>query len=189
MDKAALRSDMKKRLQNVSTDEHLVRADCITNKVVGMKEWQQAQTVSITISRAFEVSTKALIEASWAQGKRVCAPKCVNPSQRTMQFFEITSWDDLENVYLDLYEPKATCRLLSRNEIDLIIVPGLVFSPSGQRIGFGGGYYDRYLADYHGMTLALAYAFQVMEDIPAEPFDVNVQCLVTDEQIYTVEAQ
>jgi len=64
-----------------------------------------------------------------------------------------------------------------------LIVPGLVFNEKGYRIGFGGGFYDRFLADYHGKTVSLAFDFQVMKEIPTESFDLPVQIIITNERV------
>ena len=82
---------------------------------------------------------------------------------------------------LGIPEPEASATVVEKEEIDLILVPGLLFDRRGNRMGQGAGYYDRYLADYAGMTCALAYAAQVVDTVIKKPHDVPVKMLCTEE--------
>ena len=87
----------------------------------------------------------------------------------------------LETVYMNLREPiPALTEEVNADEIDLQIVPGVAYTERGERIGYGGGYYDRYLMHYKGKTLSLAYSFQMVDHIPIEPFDKNVEKIITE---------
>jgi 5-formyltetrahydrofolate cyclo-ligase len=100
-----------------------------------------------------------------------------------MQFYEISSFDQLEIVYMQLHEPNPnkTNKVESEN-ISYLIVPGVVFDLSGFRIGYGGGYYDRFLSNYDGPTISIAFDEQLIEIVPSENFDVPVQLLITDKR-------
>lgn len=99
-----------------------------------------------------------------------------------MQFREMRSYDELENVYMDLFEPRMDAtQLITSDQIDLIIVPGLVFDRRGYRIGYGGGYYDRYLQTYQGLKISLAYSFQTTDTLPHEEFDIPVDHIITED--------
>ena len=101
-----------------------------------------------------------------------------------MTFREITSFSQLEVVYYGLQEPvEEQTSAVIHNEIDLLFVPGLSFETKGYRLGHGGGYYDRYLAQYQGETVSLAFPVQVVDEIPVEPFDIPVQKIVTNKWV------
>jgi 5-formyltetrahydrofolate cyclo-ligase len=98
-----------------------------------------------------------------------------------MEFRELRSLEDLENVYMDLYEPIVTkTEVVPSEKIDLLVVPGLVFDRSGYRIGYGGGYYDRYLAHFKGAAVSLAFNDQIGENLPHEEFDIPVEQVITE---------
>ena len=109
-----------------------------------------AANIGVTISRFPEVDTQPIIEAAWKWENKIAVPKCIRETKE-MDFRLLTSFDELETVYMDLLEPIVEqTESMGKEEIDLQIVPGVVFSNEGYRIGFGGGYYDRYLKDYKG---------------------------------------
>ncbi|GAE91201.1 5-formyltetrahydrofolate cyclo-ligase [Gracilibacillus boraciitolerans JCM 21714] len=82
---------------------------------------------------------------------------------------------------MKIKEPLANCaKLVKKNEHDLIIIPGIVFDTKGYRIGYGGGFYDRYLREYQGQKLSLAASFQIKSTISKEKYDIPVDIIVTD---------
>lgn len=136
--------------------------------------------IGITLSMENEVNTYPIIEKAWEEGKKVVVPKC-NKETRTMSFRQISNFDQLETVYMNLREPiPALTEEVNADEIDLQIVPGVAYTERGERIGYGGGYYDRYLMHYKGKTLSLAYSFQMVDHIPIEPFDKNIEKIITE---------
>ena len=99
-----------------------------------------------------------------------------------MDFYLYTNKNELENVYLDLYEPKDHReKLIDKDFIDLIIVPGLLFDPKGYRVGYGGGYYDRYLVDYPNITVSLAMEEQLVQYVPFDEYDIPVDFIITED--------
>ena len=151
-------------------------------KVLAEEKVKRAQVIGITLSSFPEVETWNLIQELWKLGKQVAVPKC-EPTSRRMTFYIIDSFDQLEVVYMKLKEPiPAITTKVERTQIDVLIVPGVVFTKQGYRIGFGGGYYDRFLSDYNGTTFALAFDCQLVENVPIERFDIPVQYIITETQ-------
>ncbi|HLQ72437.1 MAG TPA: 5-formyltetrahydrofolate cyclo-ligase, partial [Bacillota bacterium] len=141
----------------------------------------------ITVSGGFEWDTYNIIEKAWQQGKAVCVPKCY-PKEQKMIFYRFQSFGELEVVYYNLKEPKPIeANKVKKNDLDLIIVPGLLFDSSGYRIGFGGGYYDRFLTDYRGQTVALTSSQLLIDSIPKESHDMAVSHIITEKGIIHVE--
>jgi len=183
--KDKIRIEMLKSLNGISEEEHAELCEDVKNTVINTAEFKNAKTIGITISRFPEVDTRSIIEAAWALGKRAAVPKCIKES-REMDFYCITSFDELEIIYMDLLEPIIEkTQLVSKEEIDLQFVPGIVYSEKGFRIGFGGGYYDRYLKDYNGHKLSLAFEQQICNLIPVENHDIPVALIVTNKRTIT----
>ncbi len=139
----------------------------------------QANTVLLYYGVGLEVDTKGLIQTLLENGKRVCLPKCLPEHQ--MQAQAIASLDDLAPDRYDIPAPKDACPVVARDEIDLVLVPGLCFDSQGSRLGQGGGYYDRYLEDYEGVTVGLCREDFFQVNLPREPLDVWVRIVLTEE--------
>lgn len=185
MSKETFRNEILSQLKTLEPSQYEEKSKRIMNRFIATEAFKRAHTIGITISRFPEVNTQPIIEAAWVAGKKVAVPKCIH-STRHMDFRYITSFNQLEKAYVGLMEPKVSETLsASKREIDLLIVPGVVFSDEGYRIGFGGGYYDRYLATYRGNYLSLAFTCQTGHSVPMESHDVPVQKIITEEKIIT----
>lgn len=182
-EKKQLRKEMKDKLKKLSFPLYEDLSYQIATQLYNDQLWQNAETIGITISRKPEVDTFQLIRKAWEQGKKIAIPKC-HPCSKELEFRSLTRFSQLEMVYSNLYEPNVSeTSVVSYQEINLLIVPGLAYTQSGYRIGFGGGYYDRYLQVYKGNSLSLAFSFQVVPEIPLEPHDLPVSKLITDEGV------
>ncbi|MFC0270000.1 5-formyltetrahydrofolate cyclo-ligase [Metabacillus herbersteinensis] len=184
INKKSMRVHTLKKLQQLSDATFETGSATIHKQLYSEDVWNNASTIGLTISNGHEVDTKSVIEKAWMLGKRVVVPKC-DPSRKTMNFREIKTFDELEIVYYSLREPIIELTdEVSSEEIDLIIVPGVVFDKRGYRIGYGGGYYDRYLSSYSGNKLSMAFSLQIEQDnLPTEEHDVAVSKLITEQEI------
>ncbi|AIY73510.1 5-formyltetrahydrofolate cyclo-ligase [Bacillus anthracis] len=179
-EKLRLRKQIIEHMNSLSKERYTTLSEQIAFSLYGQKEWAEAKIIGITLSMEHEVNTYPIIEKAWEEGKKVVVPKC-NKETRTMSFRQISNFDQLETVYMNLREPiPALTEEVNADEIDLQIVPGVAYTERGERIGYGGGYYDRYLVHHKGKTLSLAYSFQMVEYIPVEPFDKNVEKIITE---------
>ena len=122
-----------------------------------------------------------------ANGKTVGLPRCGADSQ--MEFYRVQSHADLAKGAYNIPEPSDSCPLLGRDELSemtrkvVCLVPGVAFDRNGYRMGYGGGYYDRYLADFQGIRVGITYAALLREQIPTETFDLKMNFVVTDTEI------
>jgi len=179
-EKLRLRKQIIEHMNSLSEERYTTLSEQIAFSLYAQKEWAEAKTIGITLSMENEVNTYPIIEKAWEEGKKVVVPKC-NKETRTMSFRQISNFDQLETVYMNLREPiPVLTEEVDADEIDLQIVPGVAYTERGERIGYGGGYYDRYLVHYKGKTLSLAYEFQMVQYIPVEPFDKNVEKIITE---------
>ena len=164
---------MKELPESVKTqaDEQL------TQRILELPAFQEAKTLATYLSFDHEFSTAGLIQAALQGGKRVCVPRTY--PQGRLEFVEYDP-DILEESRFGLLEPNEQGKVVDKAEIDLIHVPGLVFQSKGYRIGYGGGYYDRYLADFAGKTVSTIYSIQQKEFQP-DVFDQAVQEVIVYE--------
>ncbi|MGN1400728.1 MAG: 5-formyltetrahydrofolate cyclo-ligase [Bacillus sp. (in: firmicutes)] len=183
MDKRQIRAETKRKLGTIPKDLFQARGRQVAEWLFMTPEWQSSETVAVTISRPFEIDTKPIIERAWEEGKRLAIPKCF-PEDHTLSFRYINSFSDMENIYLDLLEPiEARTEPAQKSELDTVIVPGVAFDPQGYRIGYGGGYYDRFLSDYTGCMISLLLNEQLYPSIPHEAFDIPVGQLILPEGV------
>ena len=102
--------------------------------------------------------------------------------RKKTHFYQLDDFGQLEESYFQLLEPKTgETEKIDKFAIELLVVPGLVYDRRGYRIGFGGGYYDRFLADFHNETVSLAHKCQIVDKIQNEPFDIPVKHLIVEQ--------
>lgn len=178
--KKQLRDETLKQLRTMSPQAYEERSQTLINHLLQHPRMQQASVIAVTMSAFPEVNTKPLIEALWQQKKRVAIPKC-EPKTHTMRFYEIESFEALEQTYSHLYEPNPAIHTYVPPEaLDIIVVPGVVYNKDGYRIGFGGGYYDRYLPKTRAYRISMAFREQLQESIPFEAHDCTVHTLIVE---------
>lgn len=150
------------------------------------------------LSYGSEASTAFLFEEGWKQGDMLLAPKVLADPPR-MELRRVTSQEDIEPGVWGIPEPKASCEVLQPEDwpaLDLVLVPGLGYDLRGGRIGYGGGYYDRFAAclEMHcakkgkgPLMAALVLPGQLEPDIPMDPLDLRLDLLITPEGILHIE--
>ncbi|GIN19994.1 5-formyltetrahydrofolate cyclo-ligase [Siminovitchia fordii] len=180
MDKKSMRKTMNSKLHALDRMTYEQFSFMIGSLLIETDEWKSSSTIGLTVSRFPEVDTWQLIRKGWEQGKRIVVPRCI-PATKGMSFRNISEFTQLENSFFGLFEPiESQTEELPKNEIDLLIVPGLVYSKDGYRIGFGGGYYDRFLEVFQGQIVSLAFSMQLTETVPVEEHDRPVDKIVTE---------
>lgn len=182
MDKKTIRNDMRQHLKQMDEETYFHRSRLILQRLLQEPSIIKGKTIAVTISGFPEVETREMIKALWGLKKIIAVPKC-EPKTREMDFYMITNFEQLETVYLNIEEPKVIeTTYISKGEIDVMIVPGVVFNEIGYRVGFGGGYYDRYLSAFSGEKLSIAFDEQIADVIPTEAHDIPVNIILTDKR-------
>lgn len=178
--KKDIRSRILKERSLMSYEDWWAKSHRICKTVTSHPFFLEAKEIYCYIDVRKEVGTRALIEAAWALGKKVAAPRICGEE---MQFFYFQSMEDLSE---DAYHiPAPANRLPADGEDVLIIMPGAVFDTQKHRIGYGKGYYDRYLNKRPGYkTIAIAFELQVQDEVPYEAHDKCPDLLITEEKIY-----
>ena len=170
----ALRKDQDKE-DKFKSDKKII------STLTDLEIYKKAKTIFVYVSVNEEVNTRSFIEEALGVGKIIAVPKTYK-GNKEMKAVIINSLEDLEPARFNLLEPKDDSRVLEKEEIDLIVVPGAVFDLNLNRIGYGGGYYDRYLKDIKEIRnkLVLAYDFQIVDLIKSESHDVVFDYIITN---------
>ena len=187
-DKSSLRSNYLTARRRIDPATKAALDARILGRLEGFEIYASAELVLAYVSYGNEVDTRSVIESALASGKRVAVPR-VSPHKRKMDFFEISGMGDLAEGFKGILEPKhGLSSPLGTEDLlgSVCLVPGLVFDSAGHRIGYGGGYYDRYLQFYPGDKIALARSTQVSSNpLPTESCDVPVDFIVTDACVWS----
>ncbi|MGM8213918.1 5-formyltetrahydrofolate cyclo-ligase [Virgibacillus sp. W0430] len=185
MEKSRLRNKAIQTLKNIPGQQKVQIEQQLQRQLFSQPEWVMAGSIGITVSQSFEWDTVPIIEMAWKQNKKVLIPKST-PSVKSLDFYYIFSFNDVEIGNFNLLEPKVEqANRANKNQIDLLIVPGLLFTKEGYRLGFGGGYYDRFLVNYNNKTLSLLNDDQFVDELPIKEYDIPIKKLITPTKIVT----
>lgn len=171
MDKKELRRQIRE-LKRAMTEEQIVEAGIRLGELfLNCPEYQAAKTVYGYLPYNQEVRIVPMLEQAMRDGKRVAVPKCYGDQ---MRFIYMDDLSKVENGYANIPEPIADGPVAD-DPTALVLMPGLAFTEDGKRMGYGGGFYDKFLAaEPNHPTVALCYSFQMVEDIPTEDYDIPV---------------
>ena len=184
LEKRKIRAEVKRKISQLSP-KYCKKADqVIYNKVIRLLEYQQAKTIFCYVSTASEIDTMPLLKHALGSGKILAVPKCIDKSM--MEAYEIRSLEELQPGKYGILEPISTCSKVEPTEIDLCIAPCLACTKEGVRLGFGGGYYDRYLKKTDAIKMALCRGELLMEKIPIGRYDVKMDGVVTELEVKRV---
>ena len=169
--KKALRKQVLQELKSLSKEEKQSINDWLTEQLLQHPFYKEAKTIATYLSFPHEFQTARLIEQAQKDGKTILIPKTYPHGKMDFVVYKL---EQLERNPFGLLEPQGDFTILEPSQIDLIHVPGLAFNTSGYRVGYGGGYYDRYLADFTGKTVSTIYSIQ-QKDFQPDTFDQAVQ--------------
>lgn len=178
--KAELRKHYKYIRVKMSDQDKKEKDFRIFENFIGLDEYKKSKEILVYVSSSIEVDTRMIIDKCWIDGKAVLAPRCV-PDSNEMSFYEIKSFDDLKQGAFGIYEPNQGCRSYESFEHPCCIVPGLAYDKAGYRLGFGKGFYDRFLSHFNGKQIGVCYSNCICDSLPNEKYDIAVDIVVTDE--------
>ena len=177
---AAVRKNLRAQLNNIDIQEKDGSIVNLGEKVTALPEYSNSRRILAYADYNHEVMTKYIIEAAWNDGKEVAVPKVVG---QDMVFYKLTDFAQLEKGYFGIPEP-ARGEIVQWEEA-LMIMPGVAFDRQNHRVGYGGGFYDRFLEKHPYITrVAVAFEFQMMSEVPVEPTDISPEIIVTEKEIY-----
>ncbi len=181
--KNALRLRMKAVRQAMPPDEKADFDSRIRETFLHSTSYTKSSVILTYVSTPIEVDTLAIIETALNDGKRVACPRCVDGTRR-MEFYYIDSLTELSPGTFGVPEPEANpWRLYQEESHPICIVPGLAFDRWGYRLGYGKGYYDRFLSGYKGWTVGLCYSSCVEYKLPHGRYDRAVDRLITEKYL------
>ena len=155
----------------------------VYRRLIHLSSYQTNRVIFIYVSKPTEVDTLEIIRYSLRMGKRVAVPRCI-PDTYQMQFYFIRSMEDLTPGMFGVLEPSAErCQPVSDLRHGLCVVPGISFDSKGYRLGYGKGYYDRFLSSFGGQTVGICYRACVPWILPHGYYDRPVDMLVTEKYI------
>ncbi len=189
--KNQLRQQYKQIRNRLTADQVISYSDSIARQLFATDFWQQSSTVMLYLSFQNEVITEAIYQRGWQEGKTMLLPICA-PEGGRMEMSVITSFDQLEPNRYGIGElPEHLQQLIAPEQIDVCLIPGIAFDHAGTRLGFGAGYYDRYLPRVNpsAKRIALAYECQMhSETLPRDAYDLPMQYILTERKLYQIDA-
>ena len=181
--KTGLRQEIKRIRSELDPEVKRQMDECITEAFLRSTSYTKSDVILTYVSTPIEVSTERIILTALNDGKRVACPRCIDGS-REMEFYYIDSLEMLRPRTFGVREPEADSeRLYDGAGHPICIVPGLSFDRWGYRLGYGKGYYDRFLSRYGGWTVGLCYSVCVQYKLPHGRFDRPVDRLITEKYL------
>ena len=175
--KSELRKQVLQEKKVLPREQKQFIDQALTERLLKHPFYQEAKVIASYLSFPHEFQTQGLIEQALKDGKKVLIPKTYPKGRMD---FVVYNPQQLVKTSFGLLEPQGDLEVVDTSQIDLIHVPGLAFTVEGYRIGYGGGYYDRYLEHFSGNTLSTIYPCQIQDFIP-ENHDIPVQEVLIDE--------
>lgn len=181
--KTNLRAHYRQKREALTPEEKEARDVAVAETVRSLWQYRQNEWILTYVSTPIEVDTHRIIEQALADGKRVAVPRCV-PNTRDMEFYEIRSLSELEKGTFGVLEPVPNDeRLLRDLSKGLCLIPAFCYDFAGYRLGYGKGYYDRFLARFEGNRIGICYSDCIRHHLPHGRFDRAAELIVTDKFI------
>ena len=175
MNKQELRRSIRQQKRAITEAEIVARSAKLGELFAASEAYKTAKTIYGYLPYNQEVRTVPMLERALKDGKRVAVPKCYGEEMRFIYLDDLTK---VEKGYAGIPEPIAD-EPVADDETALVLMPGLAFDPKGHRIGYGGGFYDKFLAaEPNHPTLALCYEFQMLPSLETEEQDIPVDCVL-----------
>ena len=175
MDKKALRKQIREQKRAMTPEQIESASQKLKELFLATDQYRRAKTVYGYLPYNQEVRTVPMLEQALRDGKRVAVPKCYGDE---MKFIFMEDLSKVEKGYANIPEPIAD-EPVADDSTALVLMPGMAFTKDGKRMGYGGGFYDKFLAaEPDHPTVALCYDFQMVEDLPTEDYDIPVDCVL-----------
>jgi 5-formyltetrahydrofolate cyclo-ligase len=187
--KAALRRQLRERLQSLSAEERSHASAQIRQRLAGQPVWQKAQAVLFYVPTHNEPDLWPLAIKALSLGKPVALLRHVADTDSYVPCLIREPSSDLQPGRFGILEPAAHCPVFDVKQLDLALVPGIGFTLDGGRLGRGKGYFDRLLAEVPGFKCGVAFDCQLTAEISLEPHDVRLNCILTPTRWHLVTGQ
>lgn len=180
--KNKMREKARDIISKLQKEKKEMQDNLINNNIIKLNEYRNAKTIFCFIGKENEINTRLIIEDALACGKTIAVPKCINNEK--IEAYKIKSYNDLEIGVFGILEPKLYCEKILKEEITLGIIPCLCADSKGNRLGYGKGFYDRYLANVKFIKIGLCREDLIFEEIPIECHDIPMDMIITEKFIF-----
>jgi 5-formyltetrahydrofolate cyclo-ligase len=180
--KDSLRNLLLEKRDNTSFDLLKIASQKMQKKIKKIYAFKNAKKIGVYYPIQSEILTQDIIQELISDGKEVFLPKVIGEK---MEFRKIKDFSSLEKGNFDIMEPKDDCP--TDNNLDVILVPTVGISPDGVRLGYGYGFYDKFLAKYNVTTIALTLEKQIIKNIPKSDHDVTIDWIVTEDRFFQTQ--
>lgn len=178
VEKARLRKQFLDQRESLSLDFIQITSSKIQENLRKIEYYRKAQSIGGYFAIGSEVRTQNILQEILNSGRELALPRV---EKKDLVFKKITSFSDLEMGNFSVMEPKERCETVKK--LDVILVPAIALTREGYRLGYGFGYYDRYLHGKQSKKIALSYYKQVVKSIPHDDHDIKMDCIVTEEDL------
>ena len=180
--KKILRKEFMTARAGIPTEKKAVADDAMIKSLTEMFCYKTADTILLYYPVKNEIDILKLAEQALADKKRIAFPRCDKDTGK-MTFHAVTSLSELTEGAYGIPEPRATAQAIGNSCAALCIVPALAADKDGFRLGYGGGYYDRFLEGFDGITATLVYDSLMFDEIPADEHDMTVDIVITEKEV------
>ena len=180
--KISLRNFLLEKRDNTSYDLLKIASDKMQKKLKKIYAFTNAHRIGVYYPIGSEILTQNIIQELISNGQEVFLPKVVDGK---MEFRKITDFSSLEKGSFDIMEPKDDCKV--NNSLDVILVPTVGISPTGVRLGYGHGFYDKFLAEHKTTTISLILEKQIIKNIPKSEHDILMNWIVTEDRMFETQ--
>ena len=177
-ERKSLRSFLLEKRDNTSFDFMKIASKKIQKKLKKINAFSDAQKIGVYYPIGSEILTQDIIQELLSNGKEVFLPKVIG---KNMEFRKIVDFSSLEKGSFDIMEPKNDCQI--DNDLDVVLVPTVGISQIGVRLGYGHGFYDRFLAEHKITTISLTFEKQIIKNIPKSEHDIMIDWIITEERV------
>lgn len=184
--KALLRKELSQKRKQLDRDVKREMDDRICKYILSMATYRYADTVLLYYPLQDEVDITPVLKRAWQDKKTVLLPRCSKDESGVMDFFVVTCQEELESGAFGVMEPKLSCPIYSREGFKpsfMCVMPAMTFDKDGFRLGYGKGYYDRYLQGFDGIKVGVVYSDFIYSRVPHGYYDVKADIIVTEKGV------
>jgi len=177
-ERKSLRSFLLEKRDNTSFDFMKIASEKIQKRLKKINSYRDAQKIGVYYPIGSEILTQDIIQDLLSNGKDVFLPKVI---EKEIEFRKIIDFSSIEKGSFDIMEPKEDCEI--DNDLDVVLVPTVGISPIGVRLGYGHGFYDRFLAKHKSVTISLTFEKQIVKKIPKSEHDIVIDWIISEDRI------
>ena len=176
--KAALRKHLLEKRDAISAEFRDISSNKIHQNLKQVDSFINSQNIACYFPIGSEIDTHNIMLGVLEQDKKMLLPKI---TENNMEFYIVPDLEKLEKGRFDIMEPKDSCK--KAGNIDCILIPTIGISKSGDRLGYGRGYYDKFLSSTNAMKISLTYSKQIVKFVPSESHDIKIDLIITEDEI------